>query len=227
MREETGMLVRHVAAALALLLMVTGAAGWRPAGAAAPVTSPSDAVASNLANLGGGGWQVQSSSVATQTGAQISTPGFDTSSWLPVANDDAGAPGTEIEALAQNGRCPGNTGLQPLNQSSDSPSSVFFSNNLQQCYGFMSTVGADTISTFDVPWWWRTDFSPGLQAGQHARLIVNGVVGAADVWVDGHQVAGSSTVTGAYTRFSFDITGLVLSGTNSLAIEVQPNNPNT
>ena len=222
------MFVRNVATALALLLVVVGAAGWRPVGAAAPpITSPSDTGASNLANLGGSGWRVQSSSVATQTGAQISTPGFDASSWLPVANDDAGAPGTEIEALAQNGRCPGNTGLQPVNQGSDSPSSVFFSNNIQQCYGFMNTVGADTIPAFDVPWWWRADFGPGLQAGQHARLIVNGVVGAADVWVDGQQVAGSSTVTGAYTRFSFDITSLVLSGTNSLAIEVQPNNPNT
>ncbi len=52
------------------------------------------------------GWEVQSSAVATQTGAQISTPGFNTSSWMPVTNDDAGAPGTEIEALAQNGQVP-------------------------------------------------------------------------------------------------------------------------
>src|SRR5215469_15282752 len=47
-----------------------------------------------------------SSAVATQTGAQISTPGFNASTWLPVTNDDAGAPGTEVEALAQNGKCP-------------------------------------------------------------------------------------------------------------------------
>src|SRR5206468_6041417 len=62
-------------------------------------------------------------------------------------------------------------------------------------------------------------------AGQDATLIVNGVVGAADVWVNGNEVATSATVTGAYTRFTFDITNLVVPGTNSLAIEMYPNDP--
>src|SRR5215470_2608456 len=70
------------------------------------VASPADTGATDVANLGGaGGWKVQSSAIATQSGAQISTPGFNASTWLPVTNDDAGAPGTEIEALAQNGSC--------------------------------------------------------------------------------------------------------------------------
>src|SRR6266516_4965986 len=44
--------------------------------------------ASDLSNLGSGGWRVASSANATQTGALISMPEFNTSSWLPVANDD-------------------------------------------------------------------------------------------------------------------------------------------
>jgi exo-1,4-beta-D-glucosaminidase len=195
--------------------------------AAAAASSPSDTGASDVSNLGATGWAVQSSSVATQTGAQISTPGFNTSTWLPVSNDNAGAPGTEIEALAQNGKCPGDTALEPVNQSTNSPSSVFFSANIQSCYGFMSKVGADTVAQFSVPWWWRADFTPNLQAGQVATLIVNGVIGSANVWVNGHQVATSATVTGAYTRFTFNISSLILSGTNSLAIEINPNNPQT
>jgi len=188
-------------------------------------SSPADTGASDVSDVGGAGWEVQSSAVATQTGAQISTPGFSTSTWLPVASDDAGAPGTEIEALAQNGKCPGDTALQPVNQGSSSPDSVFFSNNMQSCYGFMSKIGADTVAQFSVPWWWRADFTPNLAPGQVATLIVNGVIGSANVWVNGQQVATSSTVAGAYTRFSFNITGLVRPGTNSLAIEVNPNNP--
>jgi exo-1,4-beta-D-glucosaminidase len=195
--------------------------------ARAVLASPADTGGSDLTNLGASGWRVQSSAVATQTGAQISTPGFSTASWLPVTNDDAGAPGTEIEALAQNGQCPGNTALQPVNQGSSGTSSVFFSANMKSCYGSMSAIGADTVPEFDVPWWWRTDFTPNLAAGQFATLVVNGVVGSANVWVNGHQVATSATVTGAYTRFSFNITGLVQAGTNSLAIEVNPNNPTT
>jgi exo-1,4-beta-D-glucosaminidase len=198
------------------------------AGAATAAVHPSslaDTGASDVSNLGAAGWEVQSSAVATQTGAQISTPGFDTSTWLPVNNDDAGAPGTEIEALAQNGKCPGDTALQPVNQGTSSPSSVFFSSNMQLCYGSMSKIGPDTVSRFSVPWWWRTDFTPNLQAGQTATLIVNGVVGSASVWVNGTRVASSGTVTGAYTRFMFNISSLIRSGTNSLAIEVNPNDP--
>jgi exo-1,4-beta-D-glucosaminidase len=195
--------------------------------AAVSLSAPSDTGASDISNLGTGGWEVQSSAVATQTGAQISTPGFNTSTWLPVTNDDAGAPGTEVEALAQNGKCPGDTALQPVNQSTSSPNSVFFSNNMQLCYGFMSKIGPDTVSEFSVPWWWRTDFTPNLAAGQTATLIVNGVIGTANVWVNGTEVATSATVTGDYTRLTFNISSLIRSGTNSLAIEVNPNDPTT
>jgi exo-1,4-beta-D-glucosaminidase len=211
-------------AALAATSAASGAV--RAATAVIRPSSPADTGASDVSDLGGAGWEVQSSAVATQTGAQISTPGFSTSTWLPVASDDAGAPGTEIEALAQNGKCPGDTALQPVNQGSN-PSSVFFSTNMRSCYGSMSKIGADTVAQFSVPWWWRTDFTPNLAAGQVATLIVNGVIGSANVWVNGQQVATSSTVAGAYTRFSFNITGLVRPGTNSLAIEVNPNNPTT
>src|SRR5262245_21940843 len=62
--------------------------GMSLAANAAPATGATD-----LSDLGASGWAVQSSAVATQTGAQISTPGFATTGWLPVSNDDAGAPG--------------------------------------------------------------------------------------------------------------------------------------
>jgi exo-1,4-beta-D-glucosaminidase len=195
--------------------------------AAEPSPAPGGTGASDVADLGAGGWQVASSDTATQPGAQISAPSFDARSWLRVANDSAGAPGTEIEALLQNGRCPGDAGLQPVNRSSDSPHSVFFSDNMRKCYGYEKQIGADTVPMFRVPWWWRTEFSPQLRTGQRATLIVNGVIGKANVWVNGRQVATSTTVTGAYTRFAFDITGLVRPGANAVAIEVDPNNPET
>jgi hypothetical protein len=98
----------------------------QPAAAALPLaapSSPSDTEATDISNLGAtSGWEVQSSAVATQTGATISKPGFSTSTWLPVANDDAGAPGTELEAELQNGKCPGDTALQPVNQNTSGAS---------------------------------------------------------------------------------------------------------
>jgi exo-1,4-beta-D-glucosaminidase len=197
-------LLAGVALSAVALLAQTAASVPLPAAAAAPPTG-----SSAIADLGTAGWKVLTSATATQSGAQISTPGFSTSGWLSVTNDGAGAPGTEINALLQNGSCP----------------NVFFSTNMKTCFGQMTKVGPDTIAQFSVPWWYRTDFA-APPAGQNAKLIVNGVVGKADVWVNGTEIATSDTVAGAYARRVFDITSRLVAGTNSLAIEVYPNNPN-
>ena len=186
----------------------TTAAGAPPALAAASVTAQYPVPG---AILGSSGWQVLSSAKTSESGTQISAPGFETSGWLPVTNDDGGAPGTEIEALLQNGACP----------------NVYYSTNMKTCFGYESAIGADTVAQFDVPWWYRTDFTSDLTSGQYATLVVNGIVGAADVWVNGHEVATQSTVEGAYTRYTFDVSGDLVQGTNTLALEVHPNNPNT
>ncbi len=181
-----------------------------PARAAAKAAAVPQTTSSAI-TLGSGGWQVLSSATATQGGAAISAPGFSTTGWLPVTNDDGGAPGTEIEALLQNGACP----------------DVYYSTNMKTCFGSMTKIGADTVAKFDVPWWYRTDFIESLTSGQTASLVVNGVVGQADVWVNGTEVATQSTVEGDYTRYTFSVTSLLKSGANSVALEVYPNNPNT
>ncbi|MEV5719106.1 cellulose binding domain-containing protein [Amycolatopsis mediterranei] len=193
------------------LLAVAGhtASGAATTGPSAPTPRFAAGAVPGLSTLGATGWKVLSSATAGQGGQQISTPGFDTAGWLPVTPDDAGAPGTEITALLQNGKCP----------------NVFFADNMKTCFGTQKKIGPETVPQFMVPWWYRTDFTPGLQSGQTASLVVNGIVGQADVWVNGKEVATQATVTGAYTRFTFDVTSLMLTGTNSVALEVYPNDP--
>ena len=176
-------------------------------GLAAVAIVPGTASA-QLSTLGLHGWQVASSAQVGDQGSRISQPGFTTASWLPVAPDDAGAVGTEVGALVQNGRCP----------------NVFASTNMKTCFGYMNQVGPDTIAQFAVPWWFRTTFR-GPARPRHERLIINGVVGQADVWVNGTRVASHEVVQGAYTRFVFDVTRLVRPGTNALALELAPNDP--
>ena len=159
--------------------------------------------------LGLGGWQVQSSAVATQPGAQISTPGFSARGWLPVRPDDAGAPGTEITAVDQNGGCP----------------QVYVSTHMKDCFGYTDQWQA--IGRFAVPWWYRTEFVAPGGHDRRAQLVVNGIVGQADVWVNGTEVATQETVTGAFTQYTFDVTKLLRHGRNTLALEVYPNDPNT
>jgi exo-1,4-beta-D-glucosaminidase len=169
------------------------------------------AASADTETVGLGGWQVQSTALATQSAQKVSTPGFPTASWLQVRPDDAGAVGSEVGALVQTGHCP----------------DVFFSENIENCFGYMDTVGPDTIKEFSVPWWFRTDFSADPRPNSYTDLIVNGVVGQADVWVNGTEVATQDTVQGDYTRYTFDITKLLRRGPNTLALEVYPNDPTT
>ena len=110
----------------------------------------------------------------------------------------------------QNGVCPDDTALEPVNASSDSTSSVFYSDNLRSASARqMTSTGADTNPLFDVPWWFRTTFANNLRPGQDAKLVINGVMGQADVWVNGTEVATEATVEGDYTSYTFDVTNLL------------------
>ncbi|GAA5153292.1 glycoside hydrolase family 2 protein [Amycolatopsis dongchuanensis] len=162
-----------------------------------------------LITVGTQGWQVQSSAVATDSPEQISNPAYRTTNWLRVRPDDAGAPGTELNALVQNGQCP----------------DVFYSDNMRKCFGYMDKLGPVTVPRFAVPWWFRTDFTLNTAPGQNVKMTIPGVVGEADVWVDGKQVATREVVSGAYAGHTFDITGFVRPGKNSLAVKMYPNDP--
>jgi exo-1,4-beta-D-glucosaminidase len=232
--------VTTLAALVATADTATAGPATATATATAQVTTTATGTGTGVFTLGRAGWQVQSTAAttdwttqtgATQSGNQISAPGFDTTGWLKVAPDDAGAVGTEVEALLQNGVCPDDPALQPVNQSADSPASVFYSDNLEKCFGPpMTNPGLDTNPLFNVPWWFRTNFSESEQAaitGQDAKLVINGVVGQADVWVNGTEVATEATVEGDYASYTFDVTNLLRPGPNALALELYPDNPST
>jgi exo-1,4-beta-D-glucosaminidase len=93
----------------------------------------------------------------------------------------------------------------------------FYSTNMQ------SIPTAD----FDVPWWYRSDFTLGSETGLRTFIDFSGVMSSADVWVNGSQVATAAQVAGAYTRHERDVTALVHPGANSVAFRINPNNPDS
>lgn len=177
--------------------------------ALARVGSTGGPPAYGLTTLGLHGWQVRSSAGLHVSAARLSTEAYPANGWLKVRPDDAGAPGTEIEALLQNGACP----------------RVFYSDTMRRCFGTQRT-GKESVRRFAVPWWFRTTFA-APPAGRHATFVVNGVVGQAAVWVNGTRVAARGRVQGDYTRYQFDITALLHRGANVVALEVFANNPKT
>ena len=205
-RRGTGMTKKL--AALAALLLVPGVLSV--AGPAAAQDAQAEvAKPHGLSTIGLQGWQVRTTADVKDGGDQVSTPGYATRGWLPVKPDDAGAPGTEINALVQNGKCP----------------DVFYSDNMRKCFGYVDKVGPVATLPFSDPWWYRTDFTPDIKAGQHAKLTIPGIVGEGDVWVNGKLVATKDIVSGAFAGHTFDVSQLVKPGKNTLAIKVYPNNP--
>lgn len=58
---------------------------------------------------------------------------------------------------------------------------------------------------FEVPWWYRSDFTVA-DTSERTYLDFSGVISAADVYVNGKQVATTTDVTGAYTDHELDVT---------------------
>ncbi|MDH6628575.1 exo-1,4-beta-D-glucosaminidase [Streptomyces sp. LBL] len=79
---------------------------------------------------------------------------------------------------------------------------------------------------FQVPWWYRSDFTVD-DTTERTYLDFSGVISAADVYVDGQQVAKAADVAGAYTHHELDVTSLVRRGANTVAFRIQPNNPSS
>ncbi|MCX4960301.1 glycoside hydrolase family 2 protein [Streptomyces virginiae] len=77
---------------------------------------------------------------------------------------------------------------------------------------------------FADPWWYRSDFTLP-ETAERTSLDFSGVISAADVYVNGRQVASAAEVAGVYTRHELDLTDLVRAGTNTVAFRIRPNDP--
>jgi exo-1,4-beta-D-glucosaminidase len=147
-------------------------------------------------------WQIQSTAKAQQSGAEVSAAGFSTSGWYPVSGR-----ATVMAGLLENGTY----------------QDVFYGDNLRAVEA--PDAGGNL---FMIPWWYRTEFTFVKDApGIRTLLRINGMIAAADVWLNGHLVAEQAAVTGAYPVCEFDVTRWVQTGTNTLALRVHPGHPST
>ncbi|HTU34463.1 MAG TPA: glycoside hydrolase family 2 protein [Candidatus Acidoferrum sp.] len=140
----------------------------------------------------GRGWTIQSSCKLSADGAQISSPGFSTNSWYPAT-----VPTTVVAALVADKIYP----------------NPYFAENLRSIPGTTYPIGANFSllpmsqdSPFNCSWWYRTEFTlPSANAGGHVWLNFGGINNRANVWLNGHQIAGVADVVGAYRTYEFDV----------------------
>ncbi len=148
-------------------------------------------------------WKIQSSALVPQEGSQISANDFHPDKWYPAT-----VPTTVLAALVENKVYP----------------DPFYGDNLKNIPGYRSGswLSMPKESPFRSSWWYRTKFEiPSEWNGQYMTLHLNGINLKANVWLNGHQIADTSTVVGMFRRFELDINEWGKPGAeNSLAIEV-------
>ena len=154
------------------------------------------------------GWDLQSACKLHADGDAISTHGFVVADWLKTT-----VPSTVLAAQVAAGVVP----------------DPYYGLNLRQLPGVSYKVGANFSNlpmAFDSPyhcgWWYRTEFTAPASGAQAERYWIHfgGINYRANVWLNGHQVADTSTVAGAYRTYDFDVTELLKAGAgNVLAVE--------
>jgi exo-1,4-beta-D-glucosaminidase len=77
-------------------------------------------------------------------------------------------------------------------------------------------------SPYHCGWWYRKEFTAPAASAQQDRfwLHFGGINYRAEIWLNGHRIADSTQVAGAYRTYDFDVTNLLRPGkTNVLAVE--------
>ena len=104
-------------------------------------------------------------------------------------------PETLMAGLVENGRYP----------------DVFYSDNLKKV----------PTEQFDHDWWYREQLVVHQKDQEHSFLVVNGVSGKADLWINGTRIG--TGLQGSYGRFEYDVTKHLRDGVNAIALEVSRN----
>ncbi|HKF49496.1 MAG TPA: hypothetical protein VKB38_19205 [Terracidiphilus sp.] len=152
-------------------------------------------------------WRLQSACKLNADGAAISAPGFRADDWLKTT-----VPSTVLAAQAAAKVFP----------------DPYFGTNLRDIPGTSYPIGHNfsnlpmpADSPYHCGWWYRTEITtPALGPDHRLWLHFNGINYRGELWVNGHRIADSSAIAGAYRTYDFDITSAVAPGKpNILAIE--------
>jgi exo-1,4-beta-D-glucosaminidase len=137
------------------------------------------------------GWKMQPADMLNNAnGMSVSLNDFNADSWY-----DAVVPGTVLGSLA-------------TKKVVEDP---YFGINMQKV----------DASRFKQPWWFRKSFElTASDLGKKISLRFNGINYRADLYVNGKKVVGMDAFAGTFRMFTFDITGVVQEGKNTIALKI-------
>lgn len=160
-------------------------------------------------------FQVQSSTIVGNDGAQLSDPQYrPNTKWYPTQ-----VPSTVLNTLVNNKVYP--SPYQGLNNMLIPDASDKFN----QTYDLLkySHLGKD-VNPWKKPYWYITSFDlPSNSGSKRNALILKGINYRAAIWVNGKQIADSSQIAGMFGAYDLDISHAVKAGQkNGLAIKIYP-----
>jgi len=171
-------------------------------------------------SLTGDGWLIKSSTQVSEEGEIISTGKFQPLDW-----HQASVPTTVLSALVKDGIYPDpRIGLNNF-KIPDASDEI----NERYELVIFSHLG-DGINPWKASYWFRKEFElPASYNGKNIWLNFNGINYRADVWLNGHKIAGRDKMVGMFLRFRYDITEYAnVNETNCLAIRIyQVDHPGT
>ena len=157
-------------------------------------------------------WWIKSSFEIHESGDIISTDKFNPEAWYKTS-----VPSTVLNALVKNGVYPDpRTGFN--NYLIPDASDVFNAKYNLTRYSYLK----NKANPWKNPYWYRTEFTlPESPKGGKTWLNFDGINYRADVWLNGHKIAGREEMVGMFQRFRLDISEFVKTGKkNILAIEI-------
>ena len=150
-------------------------------------------------------WAIQSSKDIGEGGEKISDAKFQPEKWYPAT-----VPSTVFGTLVENKVFP----------------DPYFGTNIQKIPGYIARRSGEIPddSPFRVSWWYRTIFElPADFKSRNTWIKFHSINYKANIWLNGHLIADTMTVQGAYRLYNFNITQYALAGKeNCLAVEIFP-----
>lgn len=183
--------------ALAGLFAVSVCAAQTPK----PAPAPGDSVPIRQ------GWELQSACRIKADGAQLSSARYHAQGWI-----QATVPTTVLAAQVAAGIY----------------KDPYYAMNLRKIPGTTYPIGGEfsnmsmpADSPYNCGWWYRRQIQvPAGSRGKTVWLHFEGINYRADLWVNGHLIADSKQIAGAYRVYNIDITGAVTPGRSAvIAVE--------
>ncbi len=154
------------------------------------------------------GWRLQSACKLQASGDAITSGQFTTEGWLKTS-----VPSTVLAAQTAANVVP----------------NPYYGSNLRTIPGTTYPIGQNFSnlpmaqdSPYRCGWWYRTEFVTPTTASKDVRfwLHFGGINYRGDIWLNGHKIADTTKVAGAYRTYDFDVTDFLRSGkTNVLGVE--------